>query len=93
MTELWVERTGTHRYTGQSSRGAEVLEMAASSALIAAMLGISPTAGAVHVGEPLAAEELVEPTDPLVEFFAIARAGRGAIVDVDREHVGDVDRL
>ncbi|MDT5352232.1 MAG: hypothetical protein QOJ56_764 [Mycobacterium sp.] len=25
MTELWVERTGTRRYTGQSSRGAEVL--------------------------------------------------------------------
>ncbi|HEY9314015.1 OsmC family protein [Williamsia sp.] len=24
-TELWVERTGTRRYTGQSSRGAEVL--------------------------------------------------------------------
>lgn len=24
-TELWVERTGTHRYTGRSSRGAEVL--------------------------------------------------------------------
>ncbi|NMN99708.1 OsmC family protein [Gordonia sp. TBRC 11910] len=25
MTELWVERTGTRRYTGQSSRGAQVL--------------------------------------------------------------------
>ena len=25
MTELWVERTGTRRYTGHSSRGAEVL--------------------------------------------------------------------
>jgi uncharacterized OsmC-like protein len=25
MTELWVERTGTRRYTGKSSRGAEVL--------------------------------------------------------------------
>jgi uncharacterized OsmC-like protein len=25
MTELWVERTGTRRYTGYSSRGAEVL--------------------------------------------------------------------
>ncbi len=25
MTELWVQRTGTRRYTGQSSRGAEVL--------------------------------------------------------------------
>ncbi len=25
MTELWVERTGTRRYTGRSSRGAEVL--------------------------------------------------------------------
>lgn len=24
MTELWVERTGTRRYTGRSSRGAEV---------------------------------------------------------------------
>ncbi|MEE4022691.1 OsmC family protein [Gordonia sp. PKS22-38] len=24
-TELWVERTGTRRYTGRSSRGAEVL--------------------------------------------------------------------
>jgi uncharacterized OsmC-like protein len=24
-TELWVQRTGTRRYTGQSSRGAEVL--------------------------------------------------------------------
>ncbi|MGB3480905.1 MAG: OsmC family protein [Mycobacterium sp.] len=24
MTELWVERTGTRRYTGKSSRGAEV---------------------------------------------------------------------
>ena len=59
--------------------GAEVLEIAAGSALIAAMLGISPTAGGVHVGEPLAAEELVKPTDPLVEFFAVARAGRAQI--------------
>jgi len=25
MTDLWVERTGTRRYTGYSSRGAEVL--------------------------------------------------------------------
>jgi uncharacterized OsmC-like protein len=25
MTELWVERTGTRRYTGRSTRGAEVL--------------------------------------------------------------------
>lgn len=25
MTELWVERTGLRRYTGRSSRGAEVL--------------------------------------------------------------------
>ncbi len=25
MTELWVERTATRRYTGRSSRGAEVL--------------------------------------------------------------------
>ena len=25
MTELWAERTGTRRYTGRSSRGAEVL--------------------------------------------------------------------
>lgn len=25
MTELWVQRTGTRRYTGHSSRGAEVL--------------------------------------------------------------------
>jgi len=25
MTELWVQRTGTRRYTGRSSRGAEVL--------------------------------------------------------------------
>ncbi|KQU34838.1 OsmC family protein [Rhodococcus sp. BP-349] len=25
MTELWVDRTGTRRYTGKSSRGAEVL--------------------------------------------------------------------
>lgn len=25
MTELWVERTGTRRYAGHSSRGAEVL--------------------------------------------------------------------
>ena len=25
MTELWVERTGISRYTGRSSRGAEVL--------------------------------------------------------------------
>ncbi|WIM88254.1 OsmC family protein [Candidatus Mycobacterium wuenschmannii] len=25
MTDLWVERTGTRRYTGHSSRGAEVL--------------------------------------------------------------------
>lgn len=25
MAELWVERTGTRRYTGKSSRGAEVL--------------------------------------------------------------------
>jgi uncharacterized OsmC-like protein len=25
MTELWVERTGIRRYTGRSSRGAEVL--------------------------------------------------------------------
>jgi uncharacterized OsmC-like protein len=25
MTELWVERTGTRRYTGYSSRGAQVL--------------------------------------------------------------------
>jgi uncharacterized OsmC-like protein len=25
MTELWVERTGSRRYTGYSSRGAEVL--------------------------------------------------------------------
>lgn len=25
MTELWVERTGTRRYTGHSSRGARVL--------------------------------------------------------------------
>jgi uncharacterized OsmC-like protein len=25
MTELWVERTGTRRYSGHSSRGAEVL--------------------------------------------------------------------
>lgn len=25
MTELWVERTGTRRYVGRSSRGAEVL--------------------------------------------------------------------
>lgn len=25
MTELWVERTGSRRYTGRSSRGAEVL--------------------------------------------------------------------
>ena len=25
MTELWVERTGMRRYTGRSSRGAEVL--------------------------------------------------------------------
>ena len=25
MTELWVERTGIRRYTGHSSRGAEVL--------------------------------------------------------------------
>jgi uncharacterized OsmC-like protein len=25
MTELWVERTGVRRYTGKSSRGAEVL--------------------------------------------------------------------
>jgi uncharacterized OsmC-like protein len=25
MTQLWVERTGTRRYTGHSSRGAEVL--------------------------------------------------------------------
>ena len=25
MTKLWVERTGTRRYTGHSSRGAEVL--------------------------------------------------------------------
>lgn len=25
MTELWVDRTGTRRYTGHSSRGAEVL--------------------------------------------------------------------
>ncbi|WP_197380887.1 OsmC family protein [Mycolicibacterium mengxianglii] len=25
MTELWVERTGARRYTGKSSRGAEVL--------------------------------------------------------------------
>ena len=25
MTELWVERTGTRRYTGHSSQGAEVL--------------------------------------------------------------------
>ncbi|QLL09161.1 OsmC family protein [Mycobacterium vicinigordonae] len=25
MTELWVERTGTRRYTGHSSRGAHVL--------------------------------------------------------------------
>lgn len=25
MTELWVERTGTRRYTGRSARGAEVL--------------------------------------------------------------------
>jgi uncharacterized OsmC-like protein len=25
MTELWVERTGVRRYTGRSSRGAEVL--------------------------------------------------------------------
>jgi uncharacterized OsmC-like protein len=25
MTELWVERTGVRRYTGQSSRGARVL--------------------------------------------------------------------
>ena len=24
-TTLWVERTGTRRYTGRSSRGAEVL--------------------------------------------------------------------
>jgi hypothetical protein len=24
-TNLWVERTGTRRYTGRSSRGAEVL--------------------------------------------------------------------
>src|ERR1700754_4888898 len=25
MTDLWVERTGTRRYTGYSSRGAQVL--------------------------------------------------------------------
>ena len=25
MTELWVERTGVRRYTGHSSRGAQVL--------------------------------------------------------------------
>lgn len=25
MTKLWVERTGTRRYTGRSSRGAQVL--------------------------------------------------------------------
>ena len=25
MTDLWVQRTGTRRYTGQSSRGAQVL--------------------------------------------------------------------
>lgn len=25
MTELWVQRTGTRRYTGRSSRGAQVL--------------------------------------------------------------------
>src|SRR3954470_12790650 len=25
MTQLWVERTGTRRYTGYSSRGAQVL--------------------------------------------------------------------
>jgi len=25
MTQLWVERTGTRRYTGRSSRGAQVL--------------------------------------------------------------------
>src|SRR6478609_597999 len=25
MTELWVERTGVRRYTGRSSRGAEVI--------------------------------------------------------------------
>ena len=25
MTELWVQRTGTRRYTGHSSRGAQVL--------------------------------------------------------------------
>jgi uncharacterized OsmC-like protein len=25
MTDLWVERTGIRRYTGRSSRGAEVL--------------------------------------------------------------------
>src|ERR1700761_614063 len=25
MTELWVERTGSRRYTGRSSRGAQVL--------------------------------------------------------------------
>ena len=24
VTELWVERTGTRRYTGRSTRGAEV---------------------------------------------------------------------
>ena len=25
MTDLWVQRTGNRRYTGQSSRGAQVL--------------------------------------------------------------------
>ncbi|MFN8088360.1 MAG: OsmC family protein [Mycobacterium sp.] len=30
MTDLWVERTGVRRYTGRSSRGAEVLIGSAS---------------------------------------------------------------
>jgi hypothetical protein len=74
-------------------RSAQILEITAGTALVAAVLNVAPAACAVHFRQSLAAEELIQPADALVEFLTVTLSSWGAVVHIDRQHVGYVDRI
>ena len=46
-TELWVERTGVRRYTGRSSRGAEVLVIVTLTGSVVGVAGTAAVAATI----------------------------------------------
>ena len=68
----------------------EILEISPCAAQIATLAHIGPAAFSIHLRQSLAAPEVVKATDALVEFPAIPLTGP-AVIDVDGEHVRNID--